>query len=270
MNAPHPALAAFLAHLPDQVFALLLVFARVSGAVVLLPGLGEQEIPPPVRLAIALVLSVLLVPGLGAPGLGAPGLGAMPALPAAPFELARLMAAETVTGLWLGFLARTMALALPAAGSLAAGALGLANVLQPNADLGPGASALATALQRAVPAVVLAANLHVPLLLALAGSYALVPIGQVLPAPSLGAVLPAVADAFALALRLAAPFLFAGLLWSGLLGLAVRLVPRLQIYFAAMPGQVLAGLLLFAGLVPMLLEVWTRAMADAFALLAGH
>lgn len=265
MNAPDPALAAFLAHLPDQVFALLLVFARVSGAVVLLPGLGEQEIPPPVRLAIALVLSVLLVPGLGAPGLGA-----MPALPAAPFELARLMAAETVTGLWLGFLARTMALALPAAGSLAAGALGLANVLQPDADLGPGASALATALQRAVPAVVLAANLHVPLLLALAGSYALVPIGQVLPAPSLGAVLPAVADAFALALRLAAPFLFAGLLWSGLLGLAVRLVPRLQIYFAAMPGQVLAGLLLFAGLVPMLLEVWTRAMADAFALLAGH
>ncbi|MDE2334164.1 MAG: flagellar biosynthetic protein FliR [Rhodospirillales bacterium] len=254
-----PALAPFLAHLPDHVFAVLLIFARVSGAVVLLPAFGEQEIPPTIRLAIAFALAILL----------APVLGGMPRLPAVPFDLARLMAAETVTGLWLGFLARALALALPAAGSLAAGALGIANVLQPDADLGPGASALAAALQRAVPALVLAANLHAPLLMALAGSYALIPVGQVLPAPSLGAVMPAVADAFALTLRLAAPFLFAGLLWSGLLGLAVRLVPRLQIYFAAMPGQVLAGLLLLAGLTPMLLGVWTRAMADAFARFAG-
>ncbi len=255
-----PALAAFLAHLPDGVFGLLLVFARVAGAVMLLPAFGEQDIPATIRLAIALTVAALL----------APVLGPFPPLPAAPLELVRLVAAETATGLWLGFLARVLALALPAAGGLAAGALGLANVLQPDSDLGPGASALASGLQRAVPALVLAANLHVPLLMALAGSYTLVPIGRVLPTSSLATVLPAVADGFALTLRLAAPFLFAGLIWSGCLGVAARLVPRLQVYFAAMPGQVLAGLLLLAGLAPMLLAAWTTAMADGFATIAGR
>ena len=260
MTQADPALTAFLAHLPRGVFVLLLVFARVAGAVMLLPGFGEQQLPAMVRLAIALALAVLL----------APVLGTMPKLPAASLELARLLASETATGLWIGFLARTLALALPTAGSLAAGSLGLANVLQPDSEFGPGASALAAGLQRAVPALVLAANLQVPLLEALRGSYALVPVGHVLPASSLGTVLPAVADAFALTLRLAAPFLFAGLVWFAALGLAARLVPRLQIYFAALPGQVLAGLLLLAGLTPMLLGLWTRAMAHAWALLAGH
>lgn len=260
MNPSDPVLAAWLAHLPDHVFGLLLVFARVAGAVMLLPAFGEQELPTMVRLAIALALTALL----------APVLGAMPPVPAAPLELARLMAAEAATGIWLGFLARILALALPAAGGLAAGALGLANVLQPDSDFGPGASALAAGLQQAVPALVLATNLHVPLLAALAGSYALVPVGQILPSTDLATVLPAVADAFSLTLRLAAPFLCAGLVWSGCLGVAARLVPRLQVYFAAMPGQVLAGLLLLAAMVPMLLGAWTRAMADGFAALAGR
>lgn len=255
-----PALAAFLAQLPQAVFALLLVFARVAGAVMLLPGFGAQDLPAPVRLALALTLAVLL----------APVLGTLPPLPPAPLDVARLIAAETATGLWLGFLAQVLALALPAAGGLAAGALGLANVLQPDSELGPGASALAGGLRRAVPVLVLAANLHAPLLAALAGSYALVQVGQILPAADLATILPAVADLFALTLRLAAPFLFAGLIWSGCLGVAARLVPRLQVYFAAMPGQVLAGLLLLAGLAPMLLAAWTSAMADGFAVLAGH
>lgn len=260
MTLADPALAPFLAHLPGGVFRLLLVFARVAGAVMLLPGLGEQDLPVTIRLALALALTVLL----------APVLGPMPQLPAFPLELLRLIAAETATGLWLGFLARTLALALPVAGGLAAGALGLANVLQPDTALGPSASALATALRRAIPALVLATNLQVPLLEALRGSYALVPVGQVLPSASLRTALPAIADAFALSLRLAAPFLLAGLLWSALLGLAARLVPRLQVYFAALPGQVLVGLLLLAGLAPMLLAFWTRAMADGFARLAGQ
>lgn len=260
MTGIDPALAPMLAHAPEDVFRLLLVFARVAGAVMLLPGFSDEDLPVMVRLAVALALTVLLAPVLGKPT----------PLPAAPLDLARLLAAETATGLWLGFLAQALALALPAAGDLAAGALGLSNVLQPDSELGPGASALATALRHAVPALILAANLDVPLLEALRNSYDLIPVGHILPAPSLHTVLPIVARSFALTVRLAAPFLLAGLVWSGLLGLAARLVPRLQVYFAAMPGQVVAGLLLLAGLAPMLLAFWTRAMTSGFTALAGH
>lgn len=260
MTAIDPTLALMLHHAPDEVFRMLLVFARVAGAVMLLPGFSDEDMPVMVRLAVALALTVLL----------APVLGPLAPLPAAPLDLVRLLAAETVTGLWLGFLAQALALALPAAGDLAAGALGLSNVLQPDSELGAGASAVATALRHAIPALVLVTNLDAPVLEALRNSYDLIPVGQVLPAPSLRTVLPIVARSFALTVRLAAPFLLAGLVWSGLLGLAARLVPRLQVYFAAMPGQVAAGILLLAGLAPMLLAFWTRAMSDGFIALAGH
>lgn len=260
MRGIDPAFALMLHHAPEETFRVLLVFARVAGAVMLLPGFSDEDMPAMVRLAVALALTILLAPVLG---LATP-------LPASPLELARLLAAETATGLWLGFLAQALALALPAAGDLAAGALGLSNVLQPDSELGAGASALATALRHAIPALILVTNLDIPLLRALRESYDLIPIGQLLPAPSLATVLPIVARSFALTVRLAAPFLLAGLVWSGLLGLAARLVPRLQVYFAAMPGQVVAGLLLLAGLAPMLLAFWSRAMADGFNMLAGN
>ena len=36
--------------LPIQVFAFLLVFSRLAGTLMLLPGLGEAYVPPRVRL----------------------------------------------------------------------------------------------------------------------------------------------------------------------------------------------------------------------------
>ena len=58
----------------------------------LLPGLGEPELPSFVRAGLALGLTVLLLPGL------APS---MPPPPADPVVVAGMIAAELVTGLWL-------------------------------------------------------------------------------------------------------------------------------------------------------------------------
>ncbi len=43
--------AALLAALPALAFQAVLVFARLGAAVMVLPGLGEAEVPAPVRLA---------------------------------------------------------------------------------------------------------------------------------------------------------------------------------------------------------------------------
>ncbi len=45
-----------------DTFAIFLLFARVGAMVMLLPGFGESSIPPRVRLAFALALSVALAP----------------------------------------------------------------------------------------------------------------------------------------------------------------------------------------------------------------
>src|SRR6266705_2573511 len=51
-----------LSFLPALAAAFLLMFARIGTMVMLLPGLGELSIPARVRLTVALVLTLVLMP----------------------------------------------------------------------------------------------------------------------------------------------------------------------------------------------------------------
>jgi flagellar biosynthetic protein FliR len=51
-----------ISFLPALATAFLLTFARVGAMVMLLPGIGELSVPSRVRLAIALVLTAILLP----------------------------------------------------------------------------------------------------------------------------------------------------------------------------------------------------------------
>ena len=69
-------------------------------------------------------------------------------------------------------------------------------------------------------------------------------------------ILLAVGDSFALALQLAGPFIVAGIVWQIVLGVLARLIPHLQVYFAALPAQILGGLVLLALLSAPMLQTW--------------
>lgn len=252
---------AFLAALPVWAFGFALVLARVSVACMLLPGIGEAELPMTIRAGFALALTLLLLPVLQP---------ALPAEPGAPVALLAMVAAELATGLFLGWLARLVMLALPLAGQIIASLLGLANVLQPDPTLGPQTTALARLFGLAAPVVILASGLYALPLAALAGSYRLIPAGALLPAADTAqSVVAAVGDFFALGVRLAAPFIAASIVWQVGLGLIARLVPQLPIYFAAMPGQILGGLLLLALLVAGLFAAWQAHLDSVFRALPG-
>jgi flagellar biosynthesis protein FliR len=253
--------AAFLAQLPHWAFAFALLIARIGSACMLLPGIGEAELPATTRAGFTVALVALLLPVIA------------PIIPPSPGDIWLLMGmvgAEIVTGLWLGWLTRLLMLALPVAGQLIASVVGLTNVLQPDPSLGPQTAALSRALNLAAPVMILASGLHALPLSALAGSYQLIPPGALLPsADTAEQVTGAVSDAFALAVRLAAPFLLAGILWQVAIGLLARLVPRLQIYFAAMPGQIIGGLALLILLATALLTSWHAALRMGLLALPG-
>ena len=48
--------------LPALAAAFMLVFARVGAMVMLLPGLGETNIPTRIKLSIALMLTLIILP----------------------------------------------------------------------------------------------------------------------------------------------------------------------------------------------------------------
>ncbi len=250
-----------IARLPDVAFMIVLLIARIGSACMLLPGFGEAEVPMTVRAALAAALVVLVGPVV------AP---LIPAAPADPWQMAAMVLAEVVTGLWLGWLARLLLIALPIAGQVIASVTGLANVLQPDPSLGPQTSALSRLFGVVAPVVVFAAGLHTLPIEALAGSYTVVPAGTMLPAGDTAeSVVRSVSATFAVALRLAAPFILAGTLWHVALGVLARLVPNLQVFFLSSPGQIFGGLLLLGLLASVLLATWEEHAATGLASLPG-
>jgi flagellar biosynthetic protein FliR len=254
--------AALLSELPRWAFAFALVLARTGCACMMIPGIGETELPATVRAGLALVLTILLLPPL------AP---LLPSAPDMPFTAAAYVVAEVATGLWLGWLARLPLLALGMGGQYMASFTGLASVLQPDPTLGPQTTAPARLFGLAAPVVVLASGLHALPLAALAGSYRVVPAGTLLPAAdTVQMAVHATGECMALAVRLAAPFLIASLTWQVAMALLARLVPALQVHFAASPGQILGGMVLLALLGATVIETWRETAAGVLAGIAGN
>jgi flagellar biosynthetic protein FliR len=241
-------------------FAAVLLVARLGACGMLLPGLGEADVPAPVRLGLVLALVPLLLPGL------APGLPSPDSVPAA----LALLAVEIAIGLWLGWLARLVALALVMAGQLAGTFLGLSSLLAPDPTFGSQGTALGRVMGIAGVALALSTGLYALPLAALAESYRVLPPGGALPAGIAAETLVAAgAASLALALQLAAPLLLLSLLMQVATGLLSRVAPQAQVFVLAAPAQTLAGLLLLALLLPTLLAQWAEAAGAAWRALPG-
>ncbi len=261
MGALAPADAALLAALPALAFQAVLLFCRIGAAVMLLPGLGEQEVPATLRLSLGVLLVPLLLPGLA------------PVLPPPPEqagEALRLIALEIMAGLWIGTLARFIAMALAQAGQIMATMIGLTSPLQGDLELGAQATVLGRALGAATAVLVLATGLYAIPLAALAQSYAVLPAGNPFPAGGAAELIAgATGQSLEIALRLAGPFVLAGILFNVAMGLVSRLAPQVQIFILAAPAQILAGTLLLMLLLPAMIALWHAGTHAAFEALPG-
>jgi flagellar biosynthesis protein FliR len=78
-----------------------------------------------------------------------------------------------------------------------------------------------------------------------------------------------VAGAFALGLQLAAPFLVFGLLIYATLGVLSRLMPQLQIFFLAMPVNILTGFVLLMLFIGVMMSAFLDFFAGQMRLFGG-
>ena len=89
-------------------------------------------------------------------------------------------------------------------------------------------------------------DLHHLLLGAVIASYDLFPPGQLPPIADFSdALTRTIQGSFEMALQLAAPFIFAGIVFYLGIGLLTRLMPQIQIFFIALPVKVLFALFVF-------------------------
>lgn len=224
-----------------------LVFLRVAAAAALLPAFGERVVPVRVRLVGALALTLLVAPLVAA------------ALPRDGAAWGWLLLTETVAGLALGAALRLMVMALQMAGSMAAQATSLAQVFGGQAaDPMP---AIGHVMTFGGLALLAAAGWHVKMVAFVALSYELMPPGQLPdPADLLRWGVGRVAQAFALAFALAAPFVLASVVYNVALGVINRAMPQLMVAFVGAPAITAGALGLLALCLPLILSIWLQAV----------
>ena len=237
---------------PELVFAGGLVFARIGAILMLMPGFGEPSIPMRIRLSFALLVCVVLGPVI------APRL---PALPEQPLMLAGLVMGEVITGLMIGAVARIFMSAAAVAGQVIGMQSGLAMAQSFDPSQGQQGALVATLLNLTFLLLLFATNTHHLLLAMMVNSYDVFDAGQ-MPSMADGAqwALNAFIDAFNIGVQLAAPLIVFGLIFYLALGVLSRLMPQAQIFFIAMPSNIIVGLFILTISLGAMSAVWLERM----------
>lgn len=216
--------------LVSELFAFLLIFCRLGTAFMLFPGFGESYVAPRIRLFLALMFSIVLVPVIK-----------MPPVPVTAFGMVSLIIAESLIGLFIGVLTRLMIAAMHIGASIIAYEASMLSALAPSLSQ---TQAQDTSLGNflSVSAVVLlfATDLHHIMIQALADSYTLFLPGQFPVMEDFAKHVSAtMSGAFRTAMQLAAPHIVIGVLMYLAAGIIARLMPNIQIFFIMVPPQLL-------------------------------
>jgi flagellar biosynthetic protein FliR len=224
--------------LPALAAAFMLVFARIGAMVMLLPGLGEANIPVRVKLAIALLLTLIILPLHRS---------AYHVDMNSMTSLLVLMLQEIIIGVVLGATARVTLAALSVAGSVIAQQLGLGFVTSVDPTQGQQGLLIGNFLTILGITLLFATDSHHLVIAALNESYRIFSPGEMIQSGDVAELATrAFAAAFKIGMQLSAPFLVFGLVFNIGLGVLARLMPQMQVYFVGVPLSIMVGFLIFA------------------------
>lgn len=233
-----------------DIYRFLLVFTRLGAALMLMPGFSGQLVSSRIRLLLGLALSMLLLPVVG---------GLYPPLPRHMGGLLLLIIGEVLVGVYLGIMTQMLMACLNIAGTFIGFQIGLTNAFSFDAVAEQQGSTLTALISTIGLLAILATDMHHMMLRALADSYAIFTPGHPLPLDDFSETLSHVMSAsFGLGLQLSAPVLAFGLIFYSGLGLLSRLAPQIQVFFVALPLQVVAGLAMLMISLPLLVMLFLR------------
>jgi flagellar biosynthesis protein FliR len=241
--------------LPQTVWVIGFVFARVGALMMLAPGIGDSFVPARARLMVSLFLAMLIAPIVSA---------AVPALPAQAGDMAAMLFKEIFIGLALGLGTRILFSALVTAGAIAAMQTGLAMATAFDPSQNQQGAVFGTLLTLLGTALIFETNTHHWFLSGAIHSYTNFVPGAALPLGEIAQwTLKAFSQAFSLAIQITAPLLLYGIVMNIAMGIVNRIAPAIQVFFIGQPIQVLLGIMLFTVTIGSGMLVWLEAIAAA-------
>jgi flagellar biosynthesis protein FliR len=247
-----------LANLSGIVLVYALVFARTGSMVMLLPAIGDAGIPSRVRLALALAVSFAMTPVVA---------HLYPQeMPQSAMAFGLMLTQEITAGVLVGLMSRIIMSALSVAGSVIAMQTGLSYAQSIDPSMGEQAAIVGNLLSMLGAVLIFATDLHHLAIGAIQGSYTLIPPGASLPTGDMAELaVRLVSGSFGLGLQLAAPFIVFAFAVNAATGVLARMMPQLQVFFVAMPINVLVGFMLLTLLIGSMMTVFLNFYAAQMA-----
>lgn len=240
-----------------EVLQTLLVFVRISAAMMLLPGFGEPSIPVRIRILAGLAVAAVV----------APSVEDMPRTIPATADVMYDVMAEAVNGLLLGSLCRTLISAILTAGQFISQAIGMTNVFSAGVSMDQSPT-IGAVIYAGCVAIMFASRGHHLILRGLLDSYHVLPAARFPnPGASAKALVTAGVQALRLAGQIALPFLVLALLFNTSLAVINRALPAIPVFMLANPILVVFGLYLLAATAPGILDPSLASWSDVTAFL---
>lgn len=222
----------------QQVWAAGLIFLRIGAVVMLLPGLGDQAVPPRMRLGFSLIFSLMMLPILGPQ---------IPPLPASVGEAGGLVILELLIGLMMGSLIRVFIAALAVAGEILSLSTTLSFSQTANPMQAQPGTTLATFLALLGLVLIYATGLHHLFIEGIVDSYQIFTPGAAIKVgDAVTMMIRTVSQTFMVAIQISAPVIAFSLIFNIATGFIGRIMPNFPIFFASSPLSVLLGLSVFA------------------------
>ena len=223
---------------PDIFLGVFLVFCRVGGCLLVVPGFSSARVPAQVRLLIALTASLAMTPLL------------LPLFQGrltdqSPAATLAWIVTESLTGFVIGFLGRIFFTVLETMMNAAATMVGFGGMPGSAVESVDPVPAVEALVMMAATALLFAADLHWELFRGLVDSYARIPPGEGIGSQAaLVRIVDQVTVAFTLGLRITSPFIVYAIGVNLAAGFINKLTPQIPVYFIATPFIMFGGLLL--------------------------
>ncbi|MDX2202965.1 MAG: flagellar biosynthetic protein FliR [Hyphomicrobiaceae bacterium] len=222
---------------PQGPLLAFILFCRIGGCLMLMPGFSSTRVPVQVRLFIAVAVTLMLTPVL-ADQLKA----AVPDV--TPERLVQLIVFETVTGGLIGMMGRLFFLALQFMATAAANFVGMSGASGPGIEEPEQTPTLGVLITLTATLLFFLTDQHWEVLRALIASYRVIPVTEPVSTEfSVVKLTQTLSTAFLLALQVTSPFLVYTLIANLLVGIGNRLVPQVPVYWVSGPLVLVGGLI---------------------------
>ncbi len=241
---------------PTLVLTAFVVFCRIGGCLLVIPGFSSPRVSVRARLFVAIAVALALTPLLVKQ--------VQPAVAAAePVTLLGLILSESLKGLLIGLLGRCFFIALETMAMAISFSIGMSTPIGAAIEGQDAVPPIVSLVSMAAMLLIFVTDLHWEIFRGLAVSYDVLPINQSFD-PRVGVVqlTDEATKTFLFTLRIAAPFLVFSLVANFALGLINKLVPQIPVSFISPPFLLAGGLIILYVTVRPSLDLFISAFAS--------